>query len=127
MVNRHQDEYLGLWPWAPGGYVDRRDAQAITAAVARNIRQPGQRYARTVAWERLDRGDESFGGNSNAYIPVLIAGYGEIRANIGALVGETNPAQPQPPSMRQLTQQLYSSASSLWQRIRSSNNSGWNS
>ena len=120
----HVDEYLGLWPWAPGGYGSARDEQAIMGATARNIRQPALRYARRAAGA-LDRGDEHFCRNANAYIPVLIAGYGEIRANIHQTVDNPNPAQPNPPSMRQLTQSLYNGVNALWQRIRQDTHTNW--
>lgn len=116
-------DYLNLWGWQPGGYDDALDARAITGAAARNPYAPLQRYTQRAAL--LDFGDEHFGGNSNAYIPVLIAGYGTIALNMHQTVDNPNPAQQNPPGMRQLTQQLYHSLNGLWQRIRQDTHTDW--
>ena len=116
-------DYLNMWPWQPGGYDDALDARPIAGAASRNPYAPLQRYERRAAM--VDFGDEHFGGNSNAYIPVLIAGYGQIRQNINQNIGQPNPAQQNPPGMRQLTQQLYSSLNGLWQRIRQDTRTDW--
>lgn len=117
-------DYLNLWPWAPGGYDDALDARAISGAAARNPYAPLQRYTQRAAL--VDFGDEHFGGNSNAYIPVQIVGYGQRIYNISGNIGnQTNPSQENPPGMRQLTQQLYSGLNSLWQKIRQDTHTNW--
>lgn len=119
-----QENYLGSWPWGPDGFVSEADETAMWWAM-QNLRKPVARYADDAVVAHLDHGDEVFGGNSNAWIPYLIAGRDTIESNHHHNVDPHYPYQQPGPSMRDFATALYDQAARLWQDIRDQTGSSW--
>lgn len=113
--------FVGLDNWAPDGFVDPMDEYAQSMALI-NPYLAAQLWSRNAAFK--DKGDESFGGSSYAYIPT--------EAQVGAAIAVANftvaaqgPVQSQDPQMNQLIQSLYQQANQFWIQLRNSRGNGW--
>lgn len=121
-------DYLSLWPYAPDGFISSRDERTLQGATRRNIRQPALEYALYAVDNRLDQGDEVYGGNPYQYVPVVVQGWGAIEYSQHRWLDEPEPYQQHDPTLRQLAQNAYRSLDHTWRSIIGNNaQSDWDS
>lgn len=113
--------FLGEFDWTPTGHIDPMDEYAEHMALI-NPFYVSQMWARNAAFK--ERGDESFGGSSYAYIPTE-AQVGAAIAVANFTVASEGPVQSQDPQMNQLIQGLYQQANDFWKQLRNSSGNGW--
>jgi len=117
------DNFLGMPPWAPGGYVSDDDERAEQLALA-NPYQFQARYLHNAA-DTLDHGDDLFDPNTFAWIPTEI----QVAAALAVLNAQTmatpSPVTDRTPGLAQLTKSLYAQAADLWREIAVADTEGW--
>jgi hypothetical protein len=117
------DNFLGLLPWAPGGYVSAEDERAEQLALANPYWY--QRVYLHQAADTLDHGDETFQTNTFAYIPTEIQVAAALATMNAQIMATPDPVTDRTPALAQLTKSLYAQASDLWREIAAADTEGW--
>ena len=117
------DSFLGMLPWAPGGYVSAEDERAEQLALV-NPFWDQRRYLH-AAGDTLDHGDEVFQPNTFAYIPTEIQVAAALAVMNMQVMTTPEPVMDRTPALAQLTKSLYAQAADLWREIAAADTEGW--
>ncbi len=117
------DNFLGMLPWAPGGFVSAEDEQAEQLALA-NPYWFQQRYLH-AAGDTLDHGDVTVQPNTFAYIPTETQVAAALADKNMQVMATPEPVMDRTPALAQLTKSLYAQAADLWREIAVADTEGW--